>query len=134
MADTNRHVIKHISKKGTTHHSFRFFFSYFGLFTTFLGIVTTVAGGDAGFADGPGGKARFFFPHALAIAQNGNIYVADTGNSVIRRITPTLEVQTVKRGEEIVKIKRPTGITWSDEGNFLLVSDFWTHRIVQINT
>jgi sugar lactone lactonase YvrE len=53
------------------------------------GIVTTVAGsGRAGSADGRGDTASFFYPEGVAVDKNGNLYVADTHNSLIRKINP----------------------------------------------
>jgi len=60
------------------------------------GVVTTIAGGIApGSADGQGTAASFNKPFGLAIDENGNIYVADTGNEKIRMITPAGAVSTV---------------------------------------
>jgi sugar lactone lactonase YvrE len=52
------------------------------------GVVSTLAGtsGVMGDADGAGTSAEFFYPTGIAADSNGNIYVADTGNSTIRRI------------------------------------------------
>src|SRR5215207_2788123 len=52
------------------------------------GNVTTLAGGAEGFADGVGASAAFNTPSALALGPDGNLYVADTGNNRIRKITP----------------------------------------------
>ncbi|MEN3328437.1 MAG: hypothetical protein V7638_3244 [Acidobacteriota bacterium] len=59
------------------------------------GNVTTLAGGTEGFADGAGAAASFNTPSALALGPDGNLYVADTGNNRIRKITPDGKVSTV---------------------------------------
>jgi len=60
------------------------------------GTVTTLAGaGSAGSADGPGSVASFKSPSGVAVDAAGNVYVADTGNSTIRMITPAGVVSTV---------------------------------------
>ena len=51
------------------------------------GVVLTFAGGGRGYVDGAASLARFNTPSALAIDAAGILYVADTGNHVIRRIT-----------------------------------------------
>jgi len=58
------------------------------------GEVTTLAGtaGTAGFADGTGPAARFNQPWDLEVDGEGNLYVADTGNHLIRKVTPAGEV------------------------------------------
>ncbi len=64
---------------------------------TAAGVVTTFAGvaGIAGIADGSGAEALFNQPQALAIDAAGNLYVADTGNAAIRKITPAGVVTTL---------------------------------------
>lgn len=52
----------------------------------FSGTITTIAGSAPGFADGHGAVARFNNPTAITIAEDGSLYVADTGNQAIRRI------------------------------------------------
>jgi sugar lactone lactonase YvrE len=61
------------------------------------GVVSTLAGsaGQAGSADGPGTLARFNAPYGIALGRNGNVYVADTLNHVIRSITPDGMVSTL---------------------------------------
>lgn len=50
------------------------------------GKVTTLAGSGPGMADGPAGEAKFLSPCGVAVAADGTVYVADTGNNRIRRI------------------------------------------------
>ncbi len=50
--------------------------------------VTTLAGSSQGLVDGGGSNARFNFPYGIAIDTRGDIIVADSGNNVIRRVTP----------------------------------------------
>jgi hypothetical protein len=61
------------------------------------GIVRTFAGspGNAGTADGTGPAARFNTPTGIAINAQGFVFVADTVNNTIRRITPAGEVTTL---------------------------------------
>jgi hypothetical protein len=60
------------------------------------GVVTTLAGlADAeGNTDGTGSTARFNFPAGVATDASGNVYVADTNNQVVRKITPMGVVTT----------------------------------------
>jgi len=53
------------------------------------GVVTTIAGtaGVKGSSDGTGAAASFYEPSGLALDSAGNIYVADTGNNTIRKVT-----------------------------------------------
>jgi len=67
-------------------------------------VVFTAAGlaGSSGSADGLGSAARFNGPYAIAVDGNTNVYVADSGNSIIRGTLPgeqplTLAVQMVKQ-------------------------------------
>jgi serine/threonine-protein kinase len=61
------------------------------------GKKTAIAGlsGAVGFADGSGSVARFERPVALAPDANGNLYVADAGNNLLRKIAPDQMVSTV---------------------------------------
>lgn len=61
------------------------------------GVVTTMAGtaGSEGSADGIGAAARFSMPAGLAVDKAGNVYVADTENHTIRKITLSGVVTTL---------------------------------------
>src|SRR5437764_4342851 len=48
--------------------------------------TTTIAGGEAGFADGPAAQSKFNAPCGVCAGPDGAVYVADTGNHAIRRI------------------------------------------------
>jgi serine/threonine protein kinase, bacterial len=61
-----------------------------------LPTVTTLAGSTtAGDVDGAASSARFNSPSGVAVDANGNVYVADKLNSVIRKVTPAGMVSTV---------------------------------------
>ena len=57
------------------------------------GVVTTLTGtsGSAGHADGPPGTARFDVPHSVVANEDGYLYVTDTGNDMIRRVSLTAD-------------------------------------------
>ena len=60
------------------------------------GQVTTIAGGNgAGFDDGPAKEATFSFPIAIVRDSKGNLYILETGNHALRKITPQGRVVTV---------------------------------------
>ncbi|HSZ24538.1 MAG TPA: NHL repeat-containing protein [Cytophagaceae bacterium] len=60
------------------------------------GVVSTFAGtGTSGSTNGISTSASFFHCQGLAIDASGNLYIADTGNHLIRKITPTGIVSTV---------------------------------------
>jgi len=60
------------------------------------GVVSTLAGipGELGDSDGPGSSARFRRPWGIAVDAASNVYVADTENRLVRRITPAGNVVT----------------------------------------
>lgn len=64
------------------------------------GAVSKIAGGNAfrGFADGHGASAQFSHPLGLAVDGAGLLYIVDSDNQRIRKMTPDGTVSTVKVG------------------------------------
>jgi len=62
---------------------------------TFITLAGLAGNANYGTNDGTGSAARFNGPEGVAVDANGNVYVADTGNDTIRRITPTGVVTTL---------------------------------------
>jgi sugar lactone lactonase YvrE len=106
------------------------------------GSVTTLAGGSEGFADGAGTSASFNTPSALAIGPDGNLYVADTGNNRIRKITPDGTVSTVSGNgtagyvdgpAATAEFNGPIGLAVSSDGD-IYVADTYNDVIRMITT
>jgi len=84
------------------------------------GLVSTFAGtGKSGSADGKGTAASFIYPSGLATDATGNIYVADKGNGLIRKITPdgTVTTLTVDATGNPVKYGTPYYVVVDGNGN-----------------
>ena len=63
---------------------------------TSAGVVTTLAGSiTSGHADGTGAAASFYNPFGVAVDGSGNLYVGDTRNHMIRKITSAGAVTTL---------------------------------------
>ena len=61
-----------------------------------FGLTTTIAGnGHHGNINGPGATAEFALPEGIALDNAGNLYVADTGNHLIRKIDSSGNVTTL---------------------------------------
>jgi len=121
VADTNNHRIRKITATGQ---------------------VTTLAGnGTAAFADGAGVNARFDLPYGVAVDGAGNVYVADTANHSIRKITATGQVTTlagdgatagiVNGTGAAARFNNPYGVAVDGAGN-MYVADASNNRIRKI--
>ncbi len=123
IADTDNNVIRKITPDG--------------IVTTYAGIRSSFGG----YQDGQKETALFYDPHGLVIAPNGHLYVADSGNHVIRKINTEGQVSTYAGVAASVgaggfengfaasaRFNFPKDIVISSNGN-LYVTDFFNHII-----
>jgi len=108
VADCNNHTIRKVSAAG---------------------MVTTLAGSarSGGNVDGEGGAARFLYPRGLAVDKAGNVYVADSWNQSIRKVSTQGIVTTLARG-----FMNPTGVAVDGKGNVYVV-DAYDHTIQKVS-
>lgn len=122
IADTGNHRIRFVAQGST---------------------VSSVAGnGAAGSSDGLGNAAAFSSPEGLALDNEGNLYIADTGNATIRRMTPDGSVTTyagaagvtgITNGSRLLaRFNQPSALCFDPAGN-LYVVDRGNHAIRKIS-
>lgn len=122
VADGTNHVIKKISTDGT---------------------ITVLSGaGTSGFADGKGTAAKFNYPNGIAIAKNGDLYITDSNNHRIRKVTQDGEVTTIagtgtsgslEGAAATAQFYNPCGIAIDIYGN-IFVADLNNSKIRKIST
>jgi len=110
------------------------------------GEITTVAGtGSAGYT-GDGGaatSAQLNAPAGVAFDSAGNVYIADTANSRVRKIDATGAISTVAGigtpgysgdggSATSAKLQYPTGLAFYSAGN-LYIGDTYNHRVRKVN-
>ena len=112
VADMNNHTIRTITASGEV--------------STFAGLAQ-----NSGSADGTGSMARFNQPEGVAVDASGNVYVADTHNHTIRKITPDREVTTFAGLAQwsgprtdgtgsAARFNQPKGIAFDTAGNLYI--------------
>jgi sugar lactone lactonase YvrE len=108
------------------------------------GVVSTLAGGvlQSGYADGAGSAARFNTPWGITVDGSGNLFVSDSENHVIRKITPSGVVSTVAGVVGVTgaqdgtgaaaRFNQPRGLSVDASGN-VFVADHGNSVIRQIS-
>lgn len=106
------------------------------------GIITTVAGdgspncnadtgvGCYGGDGGPATSAQLWDPSGVAVDSAGNLYIADTDNSVIRVVDAKTGIITTVQGSQF---EYPSGIRFDGFGN-LYIADVGFYTVWMLNT
>lgn len=115
--------------------------------TASTGIISTVAGnGTAGYNgdDIAATSAMLNFPNGVAVDSAGNIYIADTWNNRIRKVTKAGIISTVAGNGQpgyssdgvaatASKLGEPAAVAVDSAGNFY-IADTWNNRIREVTT
>ena len=110
-----------------------------GVISTVAGTGTQGYGGDGGAAT----SAQLYWPRGVALDGAGNLYIADSGNSRIRKVDPAGVISTVAGdgtrgyggdGDPAVdaQLNRPYGLALDGAGN-LYIADTVNHRIRKVD-
>ena len=109
--------------------------------------VTTIAGsGEIGWEGdgGPALSALFRYPSDVACAANGDIYVADTHNHIVRKIDAATGIVTTVAGiglpggspdgtsAKSAKLNQPFGVAFENVTNTLYIADTFNHQVKKV--
>ena len=108
------------------------------------GSVSTLAGtGAAGAGDGPGTSATFHSPSGIAIDVAGNLYVTDTANNKIRKITSTGVVSTIAGNGNsgftdgagaAATFNNPSAVAVDPSGANIYVADTFNNKVRKVTS
>jgi uncharacterized protein (TIGR03437 family) len=124
ISDTNNHRIRKVNSSG---------------------VISTVAGnGSQGFSgdNGPATSAMLYYPEGIAVDAAGNLYIADTSNLRIRKVSPSGTITTVAGNGNVVfsgdggpatsaALTSPNGVTVDNAGNIYIADG---RRVRKVNT
>jgi DNA-binding beta-propeller fold protein YncE len=111
------------------------------------GTISTVTGtGSCGFSGdgGPASSAKVNGPNGLATDRAGHLYIADVGNHVVRKVTPTGMITTFagtgapgfdgdNQPAGKAQLATPAGVAVDLSGRYLYIADNGNHRIRRID-
>ena len=125
VADTFNHMIRRIAQNGT---------------------VSTMGGvaGTRGTTDGGVGTSRFAYPTGIAVDTQGFVYVADSQNSTIRKLTQGNVTSTIAgtagsfgsadgAALTVARFNQPSGVT-VDSSGVVYIADTFGHTIRRLST
>ncbi|HAA54978.1 MAG TPA: hypothetical protein DCE42_09485, partial [Myxococcales bacterium] len=100
------------------------------------GQVSNFAGSSAGYSDGSALQAQFFWPTGIVQDPQGNTYIADTGNQLIRKLDPQGNVTTIAGARSFrdsalhkIQLNEPMGLAFDTKGT-LFVADAENQRVL----
>jgi uncharacterized protein (TIGR03437 family) len=106
------------------------------------GIITTVAGSGNGGYGGDGGpavNALLAAPAGLTVDASGNLYIADSYNNRVRRVSPEGIITTFAGGGPaygapgIAELPFPVGVALNDAGNLLVLQLIGGSRVLEFS-
>jgi len=94
-------------------------------------VVSTLAGdlGKFGYTEGKGSAARFMSPQGIAADSSGNVYVSDSLNGLVRKVTPNGDTSLLAAGASLVSM--PVGVV-VDRGGTVYFADAGAHTVNKI--